>query len=57
VAVALLAEPVGATVLAFVIVGEVPGAETVVGGAIVLVGVYLAVRAEAAATVDGTPTG
>lgn len=57
VAVALLAEPVGATVLAFVIVGEVPGVATVVGGAIVLVGVYLAVRAEAAATVEGTPTG
>lgn len=52
VAVALLAEPVGATILAFVVLGEAPGALTLVGGAIVLVGVYLAIRAETAVTVD-----
>jgi len=52
VAVALLAEPVGATILAFAILGETPGVLTLVGGAIVLAGVYLAIRAEAAVTVD-----
>lgn len=49
VAIALLAEPVGATLLAYLILGEVPGLVTVVGGAIVLVGVFVAIRAEAAA--------
>jgi drug/metabolite transporter (DMT)-like permease len=46
VAVALLAEPVGATLLAWSILGEAPGAATVIGGAIVLAGVYLAIAAE-----------
>jgi drug/metabolite transporter (DMT)-like permease len=46
VAVALLAEPVGATILAWTILGEAPGPATVVGGAIVLAGVYLAIAAE-----------
>jgi drug/metabolite transporter (DMT)-like permease len=46
VSVALLAEPVGATLLALVILGERPGIGTVVGGAVVLAGVYLAIRAE-----------
>jgi drug/metabolite transporter (DMT)-like permease len=46
VAVALLAEPVGATLLAWAILGEAPGAATVIGGAIVLTGVYLAITAE-----------
>jgi len=46
VAVALLAEPVGATILAWAILGEAPGPATVVGGAIVLAGVYLAIAAE-----------
>jgi drug/metabolite transporter (DMT)-like permease len=46
VAVALLAEPVGATLLAWVILAERPPASAVVGGAIVLAGVYLAIRAE-----------
>ena len=49
VAVALLAEPVGATILAWTILGETPGLATVVGGAIVLAGVYLAIAAEARA--------
>lgn len=46
VAVALVLEPVMATALAFVILGERPGVVTVVGGAVVLVGVYLAIVAE-----------
>jgi drug/metabolite transporter (DMT)-like permease len=46
VAVALLAEPVGATILAWVILGEAPGVATVLGGAVVLVGVYMAIAAE-----------
>jgi len=54
VAVALLAEPVGATILAWLILGEAPGAATVVGGAIVLVGIYLAIAAESRA-VDVAP--
>lgn len=46
VSVSLLAEPVGATILALVVLGEAPGVGTVIGGAIVLAGVYLAIRAE-----------
>jgi drug/metabolite transporter (DMT)-like permease len=46
VAVALLAEPVGATILAWMILGEAPGPATVVGGVIVLAGVYVAIAAE-----------
>jgi drug/metabolite transporter (DMT)-like permease len=49
VSIALLGEPVGATVLAMIFLDEVPGAATVVGGAIILVGIYLAIRAEAEA--------
>lgn len=47
VSVALLAEPVGATLLAIVFLDEVPGAVTVAGGLVVLFGIYLAIRAEA----------
>jgi drug/metabolite transporter (DMT)-like permease len=46
VSISLLAEPVGATLLAFVFLDEAPGAWTVAGGALVLAGVYLAIRAE-----------
>jgi drug/metabolite transporter (DMT)-like permease len=49
VAVALLAEPVGATLLAWLILGERPGVATAIGGAVVLVGVYLAIAAESRA--------
>ena len=52
VSVALLAEPVGAAILALVLLGEVPAASTLVGGAIVLVGVFVAIRAEAARMPD-----
>jgi drug/metabolite transporter (DMT)-like permease len=49
VAVGLLAEPVGATILAWIILGEPPGAATVIGGAVVLIGVYVAIAAESRA--------
>ena len=52
VAISLLAEPVGATALAFVILHEAPPVSTLIGGAIVLVGVYLAVAAEASRIPD-----
>lgn len=44
VSVALLGEPVGATVLALALLGEVPGTFTVIGGAIVLSGIYFTTR-------------
>ncbi|HYJ60765.1 MAG TPA: DMT family transporter [Actinomycetota bacterium] len=47
VSVALLAEPVGATVLAAMFLDEAPGIQTVIGGLVVLAGVFLAIRAEA----------
>ncbi|HLC30934.1 MAG TPA: DMT family transporter [Dehalococcoidia bacterium] len=43
---AVMAEPVGATVLAFLVLGEAPGMNEVLGGAVVLGGVYLALRGE-----------
>jgi drug/metabolite transporter (DMT)-like permease len=46
VTVALLGEPVISTVLAVPFLGESPGALRVVGGAVTLVGVYLAIREE-----------
>jgi len=49
VSVALLAEPIGATVLAYLIFGERAGPQVVIGGAIVLAGVAVTVMAEAAA--------
>lgn len=39
-----LGEPIGATVLAFLLLGETPGTGTLVGGAVVLAGVLLAAR-------------
>jgi drug/metabolite transporter (DMT)-like permease len=47
VSVALLAEAVGATILAYVVFGERPGILVVVGGAVVLAGVAITVLAEA----------
>ena len=41
VSVSLLGEPVGATLLAFLLLAEVPTAATVVGGMVVLAGIYL----------------
>jgi len=41
VSVSLLGEPVGATILAFILLSEVPTTFTVVGGGVVLVGIYV----------------
>ena len=43
---AVRAEPVVATLLAIVVLGEIPPWTVVPGGALVLVGVYLAIRSE-----------
>ena len=56
VSVALLAEAVGATILAFVVFGERPGIQVVVGGAIVLAGVAVTVMAEAVPRADVVET-
>ncbi|ELZ22791.1 hypothetical protein C475_16856 [Halosimplex carlsbadense 2-9-1] len=45
VSVSLLGEPVGSTVLALLLLTEVPGRWTVAGGAVVLGGIYLTARA------------
>ena len=49
VAVAVMAEPVGATILAWLVLGEAPPLASVAGGGLVLAGVYLAFRRPAAA--------
>jgi drug/metabolite transporter (DMT)-like permease len=46
VAVAIMGEPVGASLLALALFGEVPPLSAVVGGALVLVGIYVAVTAQ-----------
>jgi drug/metabolite transporter (DMT)-like permease len=43
VAVAIMAEPVGATLLAVAILDEAPGLSAVLGGALILAGVYVAI--------------
>lgn len=45
VSVSLLGEPVGATILAVVLLAEIPDGATVVGGVVVLTGIYLTMRA------------
>ncbi len=52
VSVSLLGEPVGATVLAAVLLAESPTAFTVVGGVVVLVGIYVTARDRARAGPD-----
>jgi drug/metabolite transporter (DMT)-like permease len=47
VAVAIMAEPVGATLLALVILGEAPSVSAVAGGALILAGVYVALATSA----------
>jgi drug/metabolite transporter (DMT)-like permease len=47
VSVSLLGEPVGATILAFVLLTEVPGATTIAGGLVVLTGIYVTSGARA----------
>ena len=49
VAVAVMAEPVGATLLAWLVLGEAPPPASVAGGGLVLTGVYLAFRRPSAA--------
>ena len=49
VAVAVMAEPVGATLLAWLVLGEAPPVASVAGGGLVLTGVYLAFRRPSAA--------
>jgi drug/metabolite transporter (DMT)-like permease len=51
VAVAILGEPVGATLLGLAIFGEVPGWAAVAGGALILVGIYAAIRGQSRAEV------
>ena len=46
VAVAIMAEPVGATLLALVILGETPPVAAVAGGGLILAGVYLAIASQ-----------
>jgi drug/metabolite transporter (DMT)-like permease len=43
VAIAVMAEPVGATLLALAILGEAPSSTAVAGGALILAGIYLAI--------------
>jgi drug/metabolite transporter (DMT)-like permease len=49
VAVAVMGEPVGASLLALAMFGEVPPASAIVGGAVVLAGIYVAVTAQSRA--------
>jgi drug/metabolite transporter (DMT)-like permease len=49
VTVTVLAEPVGATLLAFALLGQVPPWTSLAGGAVVLAGIWLASRGEAGA--------
>ena len=53
VAMAVRAEPVIATLLAIVVLGEIPPWTVVPGGALVLAGVYLAIRTENAREISG----
>ncbi len=52
VGVALVGEPLGSTLLAALLLGEVPGALTVVGGAVVLAGIVWTVRTREEVTAD-----
>ena len=44
VGIAVMAEPIGATVLAWLVLGEIPTASTIVGGVLILAGVYQALK-------------
>ena len=57
ISVALLAEPIGATILALVLLREVPTWPTIAGGAVVLAGIYLAIASgpHGPAEVAGAP--
>ena len=47
VSVSFVGEPVGSTLLALLVLSEVPGVLTVTGGAVVLAGIYITARAQA----------
>ena len=47
VSVSLLGEPVGATILALLLLSETPGSATVAGGLVVLAGIYVTAAARA----------
>jgi drug/metabolite transporter (DMT)-like permease len=57
VSVSLLGEPVGSTLLAVVLLSEVPGVVTLVGGAIVLGGIYVTTRAREDSAETDQPAG
>lgn len=50
VAIAVLGEPIGASILAIILFREAPGSLTFLGGGVILVGVFLAVYADRAGT-------
>jgi drug/metabolite transporter (DMT)-like permease len=52
VAVAIMAEPVAATLLAIVFLSQQPSVTSVIGGVLILAGVFLAIRAQARADVE-----
>lgn len=53
VAIAVLGEPVLATILAWIVLSEWPGPERIAGGVLILIGVYVAMRDEHARLPDG----
>jgi drug/metabolite transporter (DMT)-like permease len=55
VSVSLLGEPVGSTLLALVLLAEIPSAATVLGGAVVLVGISLTVSKRPGTEADPDP--
>ncbi len=57
VAVAILAEPVGAGLLAWLVLGELPPALFALGAPLVLLGVARVIRADAHPEVVRTPSG
>jgi drug/metabolite transporter (DMT)-like permease len=46
VSITLLGEPIGSTLLAMIFLGEVPSGLKVVGGVVILAGIYIASRGE-----------
>jgi drug/metabolite transporter (DMT)-like permease len=48
VSVAILGEPVGATILGALIFGELPGSHEIAGGLLILAGIYLVMRRKGA---------
>ena len=55
VSVTVVGEPIGATLLAFLLFGERPGVATIVGGAMILLGIVLVSRAELSGRQPMTP--